>query len=292
MIFAIAIVGLAFWQAQVAAADDAAAKHKTLPPPVKTKRAVRPSAAVFSGDVVADYVARCEKGMTDHEIGWILEDFKNAGIDSNGLKSDTPLEQLLAIRLRQHRWYHDALVDGLRLDAGQSAQVKAMLAGVLESTKNDYKISSNQSLNPPVAIPLAWMIGGGDLENFYIREPYQPWNLCILKSAQQDLTWNISTKTPNSSVSPPSPLLHRFQNSMPFGTADTGGKVPGFFEEADCLLPILVIQKLAVAENPFEEFDELLPNIRRLHPAQFRLFLLFHPQLADQIQQTLPIESR
>ena len=278
MVFASALVAMAFWQAQVTVAQEAAARNKALPPPVRTRHAIRPPPVAFTGDPVADYIARCEKGLTDQEIGWILEDFHNAGLDLDIMGMSHSDDEYAPLRTAQHHWYHDALVDGLRLNPSQSDQVAANLFKLFVAAKSTFDKAVLEGLPSSemrgvetyarFAEPLIWIIGGGDLENFYIREPYQPWNLCTLTSAQQDITWKKSADAPKSSVSPPSPLQPRFQNSMPFGTAGTGGRVPGFFEEVDSLLPILTLQKLAVAENPFDEFGELIPNIRHLHPAQ------------------------
>jgi hypothetical protein len=42
-----------FWQAKVVVAQDSHPQHRQLPPPAKTKLAIRPPPEAFTGDVVA-----------------------------------------------------------------------------------------------------------------------------------------------------------------------------------------------------------------------------------------------
>ena len=139
MVFATAIVGIAFWQAQITLAKEIAAKNKVLPPPPKTRHAVRPAAATFTGDPVADYLDRCKKGLTDQEIGWIIEDFQNAGLAFYHFNETAPDPFIIAYRAAQIRWYHDLLVDGFRLSPEQSAQASVKLRQLHEKDTAEFQ---------------------------------------------------------------------------------------------------------------------------------------------------------
>jgi hypothetical protein len=102
-------LGGAVWQGQVASARELAQRQHTLPAPAKTKHAVRPAPVLFSGDSVADYVAHCEKGMTDQEILWIPENLKKADLKDGRFPSSSQnadhFPAFFAQRAARHRWY-------------------------------------------------------------------------------------------------------------------------------------------------------------------------------------------
>jgi hypothetical protein len=130
------ITGLALWQSQVALTQDRRAAEAAPPPPVRTRHAERTTPERPAGDPVANYLARQEKGLSDREIRWIVDDFKSAGLDL-GLRAATR-EEYLAQRQAQDRWYRDALVDGWCLDAAQTAQVTLKLADLTDLAKADF----------------------------------------------------------------------------------------------------------------------------------------------------------
>ncbi len=197
-----------FWQAKVVIARDFQARHQALPPPAKTKNATRPQPAEFTGDVVADYVARCEKGMTDQEIGWILEDFQNAGLGGDLLGPNRVHltrdelagrhKEFFDLRAAQHRWYLGALVDGFRLNPEQSAVASKRLSDLFDLAKTDFIEAFNA--------PLAGQESEAEWKTVAAQHPVEelitsnrwlndqelafiPWNLCPLTPAQEKLTW-------------------------------------------------------------------------------------------------------
>src|SRR6478672_404053 len=213
MVFASALVGMAFWQAQVAAAQEAAAKNKALPPPAKTRHATRPAPVVFTGDPAADYIARCEKGLTDQEIGWIIEDFTNAGLAVDLLgpnfvhRTRDELtgrqKEFLDRRAAQYRWYHDALVDGLRLNPTQSSQAVEKLNESFDLAKASFDEAFNAPLSSHEEIewettaaskPMEKLITG---RSWVFDEKLMPWSICSLTPAHEKLTWKSwMDKTP------------------------------------------------------------------------------------------------
>jgi|GEM_PF-5860058 len=322
MIFATAIVGLAFWQAQVAAAKEAEARHKTLPPPGKTKHAVRPPAAVFSGDVVADYVARCEKGLTDQEIGWILEDFRNAGLDLDWRNPKITVEDLFSLRAAQHRWYHDALVEGLRLSPEQSTQVMTNLDELFEKTKQGFLAEKAYRAGPSNV----WTDIGkpfyqdardlfSDLHGLMMPpsgaitpSTYMPWTVCQLTPEQEKLTWKqwfLSIKEKNLVISNKEvaelsggPL---FRSQEPVSEGYPVDKLLLHQSSLpDLIFPLLAQQKLIAKELPGDPFSEpsdppalsALENVRLMHPCQFKALLLFNPGFSPMLQSQLASGSK
>jgi hypothetical protein len=302
-----------FWQAKVAVNHDTQVLHPELPPPAKTKRALRTPATPFTGDVVADYITRCEKGTTDQEIRWILEDFRNAGLDFDWRDRTVAIEEAFHRRATQHRWYHDALVDGLRLSREQSAEVNTHLNQLLErekvdligptnSTHRDRKID-NEKLSESVrdlATPTLWA---------FSTEVCMPWKLATLLPAQGEITWkkwlesdeDEKLKSFDQDRGPSNPDNESLSFLMPYPMKIFGGMgqadllLPYDFQPANGIFPFLKNQRFTMNEvgdpfpsSPAESYPpDPLVNVRILHPAQLRMALLFNPEWARKIQSAL-----
>jgi hypothetical protein len=310
-----------FWQAKVVVAQDTHSQHRQLPPPAKTKLATRPPPEVFTGDVVADYIARCEKGMTDQEIGWILEDFRNAGLDLDWQNPAVTDEEVLRYRKTLDRWYHDALVDGLRLSPEQSAELTSKLAEFFEQlnhpypeeastpTPTDGQLDKFASINQDKR---DWL---GNLSRSMITftsvpiaTPYYPWILCQLTPEQEGLTGKRWF-----------PVIENGELDIPHGAVSNLPGGPNFLSEdltdaeypidesldlqsglPNLIFPLLSQQKLIAKNDPNDVFSEpsdppgqsALENVRLLHPCQFKALLLFNPQLLPILQTQLNQPSR
>ena len=270
MIFATCVVGLAFWQAQVTVAQEMAARHKVLPQPAKTRHAIRSAPAIFTDDPVFDYIARWEKGITDREIGWIIEDFQMAGLDFDWQNPRTTVADLVTLRTSQHRWYREALVDALRLSPEQSAQVAAKLDELLDKAKADfmraretlYIEDETDGTASPFVNPDEWL-RNDDPFNGSISLSFQPWNLCQLMPEQQDILSN--TEQSESSTS-------------------------GFLGWNTSPLPKVESHPL---KDPISApgVKEQIAHIRALHPAQLKMILLHKPALASQFQSLFANQS-
>ena len=313
------IVFTAVRQIQVAVASDVQA-HKPLPPPTKTRHAIRPAVLPWSGDPVADYVARCGKGMTDKEIGWILEDFRSAVLDQFPFTDSATDELLVTYLAAQHRWYHAALVDGLRLSHEQSFQTAKTLAELFKDAETDFyrrpKSGNADTATVPGfenAVPDPWrfsIYGGLTAAEMSMW----PWNLCQLSASQERLTWKswfelLSSPSNRGNEEQTANLRRRFveKNGQslfwsqdPVSGSTQAQEAPYWIIEANSILPLLANQKILAsppASDPFAEpaadgGASLLANIRLLHPAQFKLVLLFRPELAGEIEGALEKASR
>lgn len=324
MIFATCVVGLAFWQAQVTVAQEMAARHKVLPQPAKTRHAIRPAPVTFTGDPAADYIARSEKGITDREIGWIVEDFRNAGLAVDLLgpnfvhRTRDELtgrqKEFLDRRAAQYRWYHDALVDGLRLSPEQSSQASKNLNKLFDLAKAHF----DETFNAPMSsdkrdAEIEWetIAAQHPMEELitsyrWINDEnlaFMPWNLCPLTPNQEKLTWKSWVdKTPEEKSAIENQAKAAFEMahdplsrilpypSLGFGEFDpTFLLAPVYFRWPNLILPFLNQQKFLPIEDMLENQSPgvLLAEIRALHPAQLKLLLLFEPERSAEILRDL-----
>jgi hypothetical protein len=317
-----------FWQAKVVVAQDTHSQHRQLPPPVKTKLATRPPPAGFTGDVGADNIARCEKGMTDQEIEWVLEDFRNAGLDIDLLGPNQVhltrdeltgrQKEFLNRRAVQYRWYHSALIDGLRLSPEQSTHTSRKLSELFDLAKARFDEAFNAPLNGQAPD------GEDDWNTIAAQHPVEelitstswlnegvaimPWNLCSLSPDQEKLTWkswidktleekSAIERQPISASDLKSDPLSRVLPYPAGGFREYGDTVllaPVYFQWANNILPFLNRQKFIPIEEPLWDQPDriLLAQIRALHPAQLKLLLLFQPEMTVEIQQAMEAESR
>ncbi|RYD22953.1 MAG: hypothetical protein EOP88_06120 [Verrucomicrobiaceae bacterium] len=316
MFIATILMGVAVWQAQVTVAQEAAAKHAVLPPPPKTRHAIR-SATGFTGNVVEDYIARCGKGMTDQEIQWVLEDFSSAGLKMDWRSSDFPEQSFRQMIARQLRWYLDSVKDGLRLDQAQTEAARTNLTrffleqadGFLEKRKD---ASSGFGPVPDAASAngLDWL-SANPWDPALPLHPFMPWTLCDLTPDQERITWKrwFQSLGKKEAVEPghahSSNLAELtgepgFLFSQPGSTDSAGISAPRWAMFPDRILPLLKTQELVdphYYEDPFAKSlppvgPTLVGNIRRLHPDQFRLLLLFFPEMAADVEKELQAPSR
>ncbi|MES2924759.1 MAG: hypothetical protein V4819_24610 [Verrucomicrobiota bacterium] len=271
---------------------------------------------------MADYVARCEKGMTDQEIAWILEDFRNAGLDLDWRNPAVTMEEVLRYRKALDRWYHDALVDGLRLNPEQSAEVARKLAEFTELLKHPYPEDKESTPKPADGQPdnseptdqdkrerlgdlTEMMITISDIP---LPTPYYPWKLCQLTPEQEKLTSKqvflalegndpeilIEGATELSS-GPASRMFERIFEGYPI---DESLKIQYLYPSL--ISPLLAEQKLIANNDPNDSFSKpsdppgqsALENVRLLHPCQLKVLLLFNPGFSSILQSQLDQKSR
>jgi hypothetical protein len=288
------IVFTAVRQIQVAAASQNQARQP-LPPPVKTRHAIRPAVLPWSGDPVADYVARCEKGMTDREIRWMLEDFRNAGLDQVAFNEQSTDEALLAYRAAQNRWYRETLIDGLRLNREQSDQVAKRLIERLDQLKAAFKRNREEdgtgqrsafaSSRIDLIFSPYWLMGAEDHEvpNY---STFLPWDLCSLTAQQEKITWKKEYLEVAESDSSPEFSDHSlFKHTRPM---DSAAGLHEIWLIADAVFPLLKSQTIAPEQaNAVTSREAMLANLRQLHQAQLKIILLVVPTLAEEIQIAL-----
>ncbi|MEO5916991.1 MAG: hypothetical protein ABIS50_22370 [Luteolibacter sp.] len=288
------IVFTAVRQIQVAAASNVQA-HKPLPPPAKTRHAIRPPILPSNGDPVADYVARCEKGMTDREIGWILEDFRNSGLDQFAFSERSTDDELLAYRVAQNGWYREALIDGLRLNREQSKEVMQKQREQFEKLKAAFKrnrAEDGTGIRPSFAtsrfdliLSPFWLMGAEEYE-IPDYSTFMPWDLCSLTPQQEQITWKkeyLAEEESDTAVT--FPVHPRFKNAHP---VDQSSGIFETWQIADAVFPFLKSQTFKPKETNADVSGQvMLENLRLIHPSQFKIILMIAPNLARELQSAL-----
>lgn len=314
ILLATIFMGAAVWQAQVTVAREAAAKHAVLPPPPKTRHAIRP-ATNFTGSVVEDYIARCGKGMTDQEIQWVIEDFSSAGLKMDWRSSDFPEQSFRQMIARQLRWYLDSVKDGLHLDPAQTEAARINLTRFFLEQADEFLKKRKDTSSEFGPVPDATSANGLDWlsanswDPAVPLHPFMPWTLCNLTPDQERITWrhwfqSLGEKVEPEHANSPNPAeltdAPGFLFSQPGSTDSVGISAPRWAMLPDRILPLLKTQELLDPhhdEDPFAESPPtvrptLMGNIRRLHPDQFKLLLLFFPEMAANVEKELQAPSR
>lgn len=242
--------------------------------PVKTRHSIRTFDATV--EALGDYRARCQKGLTVREVGWIVADFRSAGLDQ--VPDLTSPAACVERRWKQQRWYRGALIDGLRLGREQSSQLAANLAKNLDQAAARLNPNSSPESMRPWVSPSEWLSDDA--------VEYQPWNLCTLTAEQEQIPQRMPSCDSVAAISSP------FSSFQPIHIQRAVPTAP--FPSANRLFPLTRQQRIASQPNPLDtrtdqSAEVLVSQIRSLHPAQLKMLLLFEPAMAAQIQQALEI---
>ncbi|MCW1883911.1 hypothetical protein OKA04_04175 [Luteolibacter flavescens] len=254
-------------------------------------------------DVVADYTARCEKGMSEREIRWIVEDFRDEGLDDGpGSFSEIvmaimepldfevagtqkllaesvgtePAAKLKAAGLlwavHQQDWYGGALAEALRLTSEQKREMK-------ESGRHFVKESEGDFLQMEKA--MADGEGGGP-ERSYVRDRIYssliPADLMFPATGLLDPAYwlRLAGSAPGERC-----RLEPWQaDVLKLGEGEEAG-LPGRLDAVNQVLPVLTGQKFPADGN------DVLGLAKALHPSQLKILLLLDPELAGELMADL-----
>lgn len=288
------------WMAALVA-NRPAAKHSAPGPPVlPTKVSDRKPQEGQAGTVavVKDYIARCQKGMTEREVRWVIEDFQKAGL-AQGVRGASS-EEFIRQRKAQHAWYLDLLADGLRLNPEQRGAAREKLAGLLEEAVAGFQKDLSEQASEPIeqdgrrlqlvsAEVITKLIHA---DKWLTDERYAPWELCDLTEQQLGVTWR--------------PILTGMKNDGMEGEAGGWLDVPAtpvIFEEGkapvipDSLFPagyreftahlkdagsVFPVAAVSLPAGPVHE-PPLMKELRGYHPSQLKTLLLLQPELAEEV---------
>ncbi len=245
----------------------------------------RSGAPAPPSDPIATYAARSANGLTDKEIGWIIGDFKTAGLDL-GVRVASQ-EEYLAQRQAQDRWYRDALVEAWSFPPGQAAQVTAKLAELFDQEKADFIEAlaagpkpfkhNGQWFTVTSSEPIRHLIDANRrLQDAVGR--YLPSNLCEMRDPSDRLR-NIDIKITGI----PEQAYESVTLAEPIQIATA---------EPSMITVDLVLPKTNPPPNidpTAETLTELgiLPQLRKLHPAQLKLLLLIDPNRTREVESAL-----
>jgi hypothetical protein len=246
-------------------------------------------------DPVTAYVEKAKRGMTEREIRRIISDFEAIGF----MPSSGNLDALREFREKQNDWYLTALGEALSLTSAQKREVWASLKESLDRTMEVYA-----GLGTAEAIPGIYCEMYFEASLWMRTDEFAPWNLCELTEAQSQLTleteWrNHVERVRNNpapfssyltwfarlSVSMEGPVLGSLIGYEPGSTMNTPSAMPGIgpggIIDASTPFPLTPDQKLEYHPN------DVVAQVKILHPAQLRLGLLLNPSLAGSILQRM-----
>jgi hypothetical protein len=279
------LTGGAIWQAQIAVAREVADRHRQLPPPLKTRRAQRPPTLTAP---IADYATRRAKGLSDREIGWIVEDFQVAGLDL-GIRAASK-EAYLAQRKAQDRWYRDVLAEAWSLTAEQTSQVTAKLAELHDRAKADFIEALNAGPQPIKVNDQWFIVTSADPIHRLIDA-----NVRLQDSKGSFLPWNLCTMDAGLHTEPPGRNGDVKISGVPEESYDSV-ELPAPVRLAQAEPNLLTVDQFLphaaapTTEEPIQILpaeSDLLAQLRKLHPAQFKLLLLIAPEKTKNIRSAL-----
>ena len=173
-------------------------------------------------DVVEDYLARCKKGMTAQEVRWIVEDFQKAGLGEEAGSLSAMIGELIGppystnefpklspdqksrllvlleeLGRRQRDWYASTLIDGLRFDRTQVAEVvkplRQLMSDDLAEFKSDWETYESETeiggALPYYSLGIEGFFGKVIVPSIWLsRDSYAPWLVCSLSPEQEAVT--------------------------------------------------------------------------------------------------------
>jgi hypothetical protein len=282
--------------------------EKTLGPPLlPTKVSDRTPREEQAGDVVEDYIARCEKGMTAQEVRWIVEDFQREGLDegpgsfraiiettlkhldlaaatwqeleevSIDAETSATLKTLgLEWALRQQRWYAGALADGLRLSPEQKLRLKASGRRFVSEREEDFLHFRDAAVDAQMG-------------------PFEPGTNYFQKYSLGGLSPNgTDLLFPRTGLLDASHWLSRPDAAPSERIELTVGQleIVRLQEEHDVEIPsrlrgIEDVFPLVTGQKVPTDYDDIVGLAEALHPAQLKLLLLIEPETAGELAEAL-----
>lgn len=264
----VTLLGFAGWQvAQISVGRHGLLNLPTpkLPPTkVRSDSRVSLPPKLALSDPVRAYVEKAKAGMTDREIGWILEDFQQFDLDQTG-HSTAPDHML---RNRQQDWYLLALTEGLGLSGEQKTQARTKMRELLNASP------PTLTDDAPTEPPSLWLA----------EDPYQPWNLSSLGPEQEKITLKAWSSDLHLSNSSPLPIIQDPQTGNLTEFPDPHSPDQNHFQYlAGTQIFPLTPDQLAISEH----LGDPLAQARLCHPSQLRIALLLQPTLAGGLLRQL-----
>lgn len=237
-------------------------------PPSKTRHAVRPPKTGPGSGV--DFASRARECLSDRQIGWMLEDFRNAGLDL-GIRMASK-EEYLRQRRAMDRWYRKALIDGLNPDFIQAATLT-------ENLGKQFAVAEKAFIEALKSNPTTFREAG---QNYQLTGP-DP--ILQLIAPFGNLADNTNPLNPSRLLGRPVESALRTANPESWKPGDKAYPTLQALIDVDAALSPYT--KILPPERPADSKDRLLDLCHRLHPAQLEILLLKDPALVASLQQEL-----
>jgi len=248
-----------------------------------------------------EFGAARKRGMTEQEVRWIVEDFRNLGIDSGEIAAGSA-EAYYGIRMRRHQWLLDALKSGFGLSKEQKSQtVESLevlgardLAGFtkylteiksFEVEGKEYRVIDGSKVRSLT-----------DSHNWLKGPDYAPWNLCDLKESQKDMVRFRNEEGRWIWIREGSRTLDFGMTEKYEASSDAFMTDPVIMNGGGYFFPLSMGQvegmigaKLHQASKAPEGKGkvERLALVRFLTTPQLKTLLLFEPEMAEQLMKEL-----
>ena len=256
-----------------------------------------------TGSLAEEYEANAERGMTENEVRWVVEDFVALGLGVD-YPEEMTAEGYVALRKAREDWYLGALVSGLRLNKEQEVNAREAM-GVLR--ERDYAkfleflggVKSFEHEGQEMKVfdgsKAARLTNAGE---WMKEEGYRPWNLCELSGEQEAVTWKVADGATGEAGGE-----GQLKGFPGFGFyKGVGGEAKAidgfsydpfesvgweFFGKAGLIFPLSAEQIKRVGETDFASELEL---VMLLQPEQLKVLLLLSDRTAREL--TAQLERR
>lgn len=242
-----------------------------------------------------EYLSKTQRGMTETEVRWVVQDFLARGLDVE-YPEDTTAEGFLALRKAREQWYLGALVSGLRLTIEQESEARERMKVLRDMDYLEY-LKYIDGLKPfEQGGKKMLMIEGGkaitltDANQWLNQEGYRPWELCQLREDQLSLTRFHSQNQEKADSQGAED--HVMNPKLPEELADHGlnyyalgmmgfGAVDSFFPLSRNQVSVLLSEESNQASHGHLEW------VKVMHSEQLKMFLLFNPQVTKKLINAL-----
>ena len=257
--------------------------------------------------VAEEYLMKAKRGMTEDEVRWVVEDFVALGLDVE-YPEDKTAEGYLALRKARENWYLAALVSGLRLTDEQEREARKRMGVLREKDYAEFVeyldgLKSFEHEGKEMKV-----FDGGkaralmDADQWMNHEGYSPWELCLLSKDQLAVT--------------------RFRHENPDDTEKFKDWLVGAAEAEDDSVDSKLSEELAydvgnmyaLGLMGWASVDSIFPLTRKqgdmllgegkvrspkdfselamvLQPEQLKMYVLFHPQVVEELAKELRMKA-
>lgn len=262
-----------------------------------------------------EFEAARKRGLTEEEVRGVVEEFVSIGLMDEH-EPDATVEDLLARRQKEQRWYLDTLTDGFGFSNGQKNEAKRKLreslaedyARYMELGKSGDEITIFKTDGDPFLRtedpflsdqeihemnPAARMLG---VSLWLGLGKLSPWELCGLDEGQKEMVGQHDASGQWTRVDGRSRTLDAGSDERYEDLDDPFAEVSITLSAAGAIFPLSMgqVDRMRVAKETyrFSKLDgvmkpKLLDEVKVLTAPQLRTLLLFRPEMAEELMKEL-----
>lgn len=253
--------------------------------------------------VAEEYLMKAERGMTEDEVRWVVEDFVALGLDVE-YPEDKTAEGYLALRKARENWYLAALVSGLRLTDEQEREARKRMGVLREKDYAEFVeyldgLKSFEHEGEEMKV-----FDGGkaralmDADIWMNHESHSPGELCLLSKDQLEVTrfrnlnpddaegfkdWLVgAAEAEDDSVDSKlsEELEYDVRNMYALGILG--------WASVDSIFPLTRKQaEMLLGEGKVQPPKDFSKWVMVLQPEQLKMYVLCHPEVVEEIAKEL-----